>query len=886
MKTYPHGCIRRSLGFLALSLLGCFSLHADDLQSLKMYGKWTAPYYVQMGFSFNAKSRALSDKWVMLGAFGANEQYNGQGAVQVFDAVTGAWVRKLLPPAGGKSLGYSCAISGNLGIASALNAGSVRTVVIYDLATGKFLREIANPGLPTNGFGQSIAAAAGRLIVTAPNTESSRGLAYVYSLTTGALITTLQPDDTVAGDTFGIWVATDGQWFVISAYKGDGTKGCAYLYDLKTATMVKKLTSATAAAGTRLGWPCAITEGKVVLGSSFITQSRLHVFDIIRDEERVYADTESAPNTSGTFAMAAHSGIAVSTNFAGKVYAFDLRSSNLGQMSVITAPDRGELDYRCVDLNQGVLLAGDTSDSSLNYGAADGTFSGAGYLFRTLTRPLPMAKVAARGDSATGVADATFNKMGDAFISPDGAVAFNSTLLGAGSNKGKVSGLWSSQKPNIGPPVPGINLVLKTGDDVLGSPATAVGIPLFNSASLNLFIATRTGANNRVIMKDNGSEIDRLRQNVFGTPDLAFQTLVRSHMADRAAWTLTMVKGVNGVSATNDSGLVLVKPSETSQVNGTPDLEREGGDIDVSGIQYGQFTGRVALYNLNTVYTAATLSGPATNQVLLRKEYGVAETIVAGKGTLAAGVGANYSAFIGESVESGNAIVYRATLAPAAAAMNEGLWLKDGLGVHTLVMRKGEGPPEWGGLKIASFINYWATQGQVLALVKLSGPGVNAANDQALLLYQTTAPVAGKILVLMREGDPAGGCAPATIGVISRVEVETLSGQYLVLATLAGAPAGSNQCLFRGASARSVATVGSEMLRRPVVVLRKGELFTGRVSRLKSISLPVSNITASGAGSTGLSSAMLQTGDFVVPDSMVLTLEFENGVRQIMKGTL
>ena len=120
---------------------------------------------------------------------------------------------------------------------------------------------------------------------------------------------------------------------------------------------------------------------------------------------------------------------------------------------------------------------------------------------------------------------------------------------------------------------------------------------------------------------------------------------------------------------------------------------------------------------------------------------------------------------------------------------------------------------------------------------------------------------------------------------IRRLEVETYFGKNLVIATLTGATTGSNQCLFSGYSHKDANVFEDQFLRRPMAVLRKGELFAGQTSRLKSISLPTGNLTAAGAGSTGMSTAIKRSGGSVAASNIVVTLEFENGVRQIMKGT-
>ena len=138
-------------------------------------------------------------------------------------------------------------------------------------------------------------------------------------------------------------------------------------------------------------------------------------------------------------------------------------------------------------------------------------------------------------------------------------------------------------------------------------------------------------------------------------------------------------------------------------------------------------------------------------------------------------------------------------------------------------MRKGDDVPGLSGVKYAGFINYWVSAGQVVALAKLSGMGVSAANDQALVLYLGTPFVNGTIQVLMREGDLAPGCAPATIGVISRVEVESLSCKYLVLATLAGAPVTSKSMSVPGQGDCS----HQQQCRRPVPAPPAGNFAQG-----------------------------------------------------------
>jgi hypothetical protein len=298
-------------------------------------------------------------------------------------------------------------------------------------------------------------------------------------------------------------------------------------------------------------------------------------------------------------------------------------------------------------------------------------------------------------------------------------------------------------------------------------------------------------------------------------------------------------------------------------------------------VDYGQFTGRVAYEVDSIVFSAATTAAVASNAVIMQKSFGMTEIEVARKGLPAPVLGGPmFSAFIGETVDSLKRVVYRAAVTGAGitAANNEGLWARTSGGTHELILRKGPNATLPVGLTIAKIIQFWGIYGpgsQVMALVQLGGVGINAANDQALILVQENAA----LTFLMREGQVAQGCDAATIGVITRVEVDPYGGSYAVLSTLVGSSVGTNLALFTGHTDVGNATT-HVTLRRPELYLRKGALYDNQPSKIKSLSLPTTNITASGASGTGRGRAISWDGDFVV------TVEFENLVRQVMRSQL
>jgi hypothetical protein len=315
----------------------------------------------------------------------------------------------------------------------------------------------------------------------------------------------------------------------------------------------------------------------------------------------------------------------------------------------------------------------------------------------------------------------------------------------------------------------------------------------------------------------------------------------------------------------------------------------------------------VAQYDALTVFATAVAGGaPKTqDQAIFSRTFGGATATVSQKGVSPVHnaestpiTGATFASYIGESADATN-VLFRATIAgtPASAfpaAENEGLWLYNGNGtIGRQILRKGVNlgaitanfiPPQGlAGVRIAKFISFWQTNGQQLALVQLAGTGVTAANDQALLLLQSNP--ANQLAVLIREGQIAPNCGNATIGVINRVEVEPHRGTYLVLSTLVGAAKGTDLALFQGASSLPV-TATTDTLRRPYLVLRKGQLFNNQPSKVKSFSLPANNLTAGGAGATGLGKAIQEGTDPTAINDSVIVVEFDNGVRQIMKGKL
>jgi FG-GAP repeat len=869
-----------------------------DLSELKLQGRWpagTSPAGINQGSSV-----ALSDKWALSSVPASNLGLAQEGAVQVFSATTGAWVRLLRLPSPAVAdafFGRSMAISGDLAVISAHGLMSKRgAVYVFNLSTGALIRKIAaSDGNTGDMFGRCVALSGGKLVVGASNANGSVGAAYIFDLTSGLQLAKLIPSDMPAGASFGISVAAEGNIALIGAQGRQVQRGAGYVFDLTTFAELAIIVPAASAAGNEVGLSVSLHQGVAILAAPKRSANKGAVFtrDLRTNKERTLVASDGVAGdffglnfTTGVAAshgvvLVGSSGLGIS-GAQGSVYAFDLQT---GQQLVKLRPSDsagGSFFGGAVAMWGNNAMVGSQGDNSPL------TAMGAAYLFKSLTTALPLTKVTARGDSAPSAPEAAFSVMGDAFINSQSEVAFGAKLAGPGSHANTDTGVWTNLRSG------GYLNLAALSYDLLG-PATilSIGTPIVNQEAIALYPVTlKTGVggittlNNKAIFVEQESFSGALIQTgstvpPFGTAKLlGFTELVQSHQSgvngDRWAVTCTLrQEAATSTTALNDSGLYI------QDVKGNTDGRREGQSVPATLVNYGQFSGRVA-FDLNSLtYSAATTAPVAKNAVIMVKDFGGTEVQVAGKGLPAPVIGGPlFSAFIGETVDGLERVVYRATVSGGGvtAANNEGLWGRTNSGMHELVLRKGPNAKLPVGLTIAKIIQFWGIYGpdsQVMALVQLGGVGVTAASDQALVLVQED----DSLTILVREGQPAPGCHPASIGVISRVEVDPYDGYYAVLTTLTGAPAGTDLALFTGHT-----VVGNHhtkvTLRRPMLYLRKGALYDNQPSKIKSLSLPSTNITASGAGCTGRGRAISWNQDFVI------TVEFENGVRQIMKGQL
>ena len=164
---------------------------------------------------------AMTDKWILVGEPRNDDQGGDSGAVQVFDRVTGKWLRKLKPNIGAANarFGWSIAVRGNLALIGAYQDGTqgafAGAAYVFDVSTGKQLfKLVASDGDASSFFGTSVAISGNLGVIGSPSHDdpsagSNAGAIYLFDLTTGAQLNKIP--GTAMGEVLGSVVAASSR---------------------------------------------------------------------------------------------------------------------------------------------------------------------------------------------------------------------------------------------------------------------------------------------------------------------------------------------------------------------------------------------------------------------------------------------------------------------------------------------------------------------------------------------------------------------------------------------------------------------------------------------------------------------------------------------------
>jgi hypothetical protein len=285
----------------------------------------------------------------------------------IFDVTTGSLLHTLND---GNALltygfGESAAISGNyvaIGSPQVPFEGLMRGQVhILNVTTGAVVHTI-DPPLPNPyagwsserklaKFGTDVAMKGNYLIVGAPELNDYYGIAYVYNVTTGALVhTLLNPDYAYAY--FGESVAISDNYCIVGAreartWAGGTTVGKAHIFDLSTGTLLHTLINPNVNAVRSedyFGDSVAITDTYTVVGATFERKGSTDYSGVVYVYNTVtgsLARTILNPTSEGAFfgqkvaiyedhlLIGATGQTTSQNNYLGVVYIFDVTTGTL-----------------------------------------------------------------------------------------------------------------------------------------------------------------------------------------------------------------------------------------------------------------------------------------------------------------------------------------------------------------------------------------------------------------------------------------------------------------------------------------------------------------------------------------------------------------------------
>ncbi|MFD2255325.1 hypothetical protein ACFSSA_01435 [Luteolibacter algae] len=245
-------------------------------------------------------SVAIGNGYVVVGAWKDGDSGDNRGAVYIFDASSGAQLRKLTASDAAPSdqFGGAVGISDSFVVvgspfadAKGVDSGAA---YFFDSASGNQLRKItAIDGTTGDVFGAAVSAYGGKCLIGAPgfdsndsDTELGAGKAYLYALTTGSQVAQLSPRDGAADDRFGSAVALEDLAVIGAFFDDDGASsaGAAYVFDL-TGVQKHKLVHPSPASSDFFGQAVAISGRNVSVGvpqddPSGSSSGSISIFDI------------------------------------------------------------------------------------------------------------------------------------------------------------------------------------------------------------------------------------------------------------------------------------------------------------------------------------------------------------------------------------------------------------------------------------------------------------------------------------------------------------------------------------------------------------------------------------------------------------------------------
>ncbi len=238
-------------------------------------------------------SVAASGNFIAIGEPRHDGVSNNQGAVHLYNASTGAFVRTINHPEpvqfGSELFGWSLSMAGDMLVVGQGNFDRHKAYV-FNATTGALVRTISDPVTsPSNAFGTVVATDGVTIAVGAPRSDTSAtdsGSVYLFNASTGALARTILNPLPAANDYFGAAIALADSTVAIGAYGSDvggNDIGAVYIFDTASGILGEALSNPTPNNLDQFGRSLALAAGRIVVGSkdddvAGSDQGAVHVF--------------------------------------------------------------------------------------------------------------------------------------------------------------------------------------------------------------------------------------------------------------------------------------------------------------------------------------------------------------------------------------------------------------------------------------------------------------------------------------------------------------------------------------------------------------------------------------------------------------------------------
>ncbi|MBL9117700.1 MAG: hypothetical protein JNJ83_22020 [Verrucomicrobiaceae bacterium] len=768
-----------------------------------------------------AGNTAVTQSWTVVSNINANhvtakgEQVPAVGEALVYSNASGKLVRRLRSPLPYPYANFSkvLAASGDLVVVSE-GEYSVRA---FNCATGNSLWRVDFPastvtGLATDGV---------RVLVGFLDTLEVVGA--VLDAKTGTAVgasSWLEAIDYAPGNS----LAIEGGWYAIGSPRNSvgAFTGAGAVFVVNPAGASTKINNPDPANGNQFGGSLAISGNSLYVGCH--ARSRVYHYDM-RTLTLLETITPPSPSYTAFGSSLSASGHLLLIEAAGSPWLFDRNTGNL-HIIFTEAQAGGPVLFTGSSLC-GQFAAGKAGSKVFrSVGVSGGRMDG--------------SIAAVTKQAAGGLGGPLFSSLTDATIDSAGTALFAASVSGNGVTPANNSGLWTGGSGMS-------SLLLREGAVTSGSKAGTPFRPFFSPDGSTAYCFTRSSTGAVSIWKQSGGSLVPFVTaggSIFMSGDSSVSTVSKINSASGMQNTAAVVNLIlkPGANADLNSDSLIARPGLLALSEA-----REGRQSAIPSVLHAQLSPRLAATASRLAYSSFLAGRPtASNAAVFTKVISGSTEVAAEKGQAPVGTAsqfpdAKFSSFVGEAVSAG-VTVMRATYKTGSSTAH-GIWSfnHSNSAKHSVAWARGQVPGLPSGVTWSRFLKTFATtDGSILFLAQVKGPGINAGNDVGFwrCALGSNAPA-----LMVREGQVVPNCNGAVISVIQQVDVGS-DGSWALLARLGRSPAAQNQVLLGG-------RVSVDLLHS--VVMRKGNAIDGAVpaSTLLGLALPTNNTDAAGMGTLG-----------------------------------